>query len=95
MTFGRTKLVASFVVAATIFAVADRASADGKPTIVVTPGAPQPVMIPSPEFIPKPPAPSQGAPPSRIEPLPPLVIYTTPLVVVPVPPHGGGQGARK
>jgi hypothetical protein len=94
MTFGPLALAAMFVVAAIGGFAASEATlaADGKPRIVVTPGPPQPVFTPSPEFIPTPPAPLQGFPPSRIEPLPPLVIYTTPLVVV--PPHSG-QGARK
>jgi hypothetical protein len=93
MTFDRLPLAAMFVVAA--FATADAAFADGKPGIVVAPGPPQPVMIPPPEFIPTPPAPLQGALPSRIEPLQPLVIYSTPLAVGLPPLRGRGQGARR
>jgi hypothetical protein len=93
MTFNRLALALMFVVGA--FAATDDAFADGKPRIAVIPGPPQPVMIPSPEFIPTPPAPLQGAPPSRIEPLPPLTIYSTPLVVGSSPLLGRGQGARR
>ena len=85
MTCDRLTLAAMFFIAATGATLADN-------RIGVAPGAPQPVMIPPPEFIPTPPAPLQGLPPSRIEPLPPLVIYTTPPVVV---PPRSIQGARK
>ena len=97
MTFDRMAWIAMFVSAAISgFAASGKAlAADSKPEIVVTPGPPQPVMIPHPEFIPTPPAPLQGLPPSGIQPLPPLVIYTTPQVAMPVPPHISGQGVRK
>ena len=93
MSFGSLALAMFVVAAIGGFAASEAAwAADGKHGIVVTPGPPQPVFMPSPEFIPTPPAPLQGLPPSRIEPLPPLVIYATPPVVV--PPHSI-QGGRK
>ena len=97
MRFDPLILTTMFVVAAISgFVATDASVADGRPGIGVAPGAPQPVLIPPPEFIPTPPAQLQGLPPSRIEPLPPLVIYTTPPTRVPVPPPTScGRGARK
>jgi hypothetical protein len=59
----------------------------------VTVGPPTPILLPPPEFIPAPITPPNGAPAPTITPLPPLVIYTAPVVVVPVPSRG--QAARK
>ena len=60
---------------------------------VVMLGQPTTVLVPSPEFIPAPVAPLNGAPAPSIAPLPPLTIKVAPLVVLPPPPRA--QSTRK
>ncbi len=75
------------------------ALAGGQATLGV--GLPSPVFIPSPSYIPAPlalPPQANGAGVAPVQPLPPLILYSAPTLVLPSAPHERGDrrsGARR
>ena len=78
--------------AGAVYTVLGCASALAGGQVGLAVGPPVPVLIPPPSYIPAP-LPLQpqanGAGVAPVQPLPPLLLYTTPTVVVPVVPHDG------
>ena len=75
--------------AAALVLVTAASALAGGPAVGLSPGTPVPQYFPPPGTIPAPvaqppAAPGAPAPPASVAPLPPLVLYTTPTIVVPV-----------